>query len=207
MRKLRFISVGICVAMLLLVTACASQEGPTTILVSQDFPHYKSVEGLSEKADAIIKGKVVNTRVEAINDMIKSESKNEELNPSGNPPIEENIYTVYTIEIEEAFKGNYKPGDKLDFKELGGQIGDLTLVAENSADISSENEYIFFLATYVNTPASLLNSIQSLYLYEPADNSGANTKVAEKATITSVNSENDLTLNLNDLKKIYNKYN
>jgi len=215
MKKFRFISaMMVCVAAMFLSTACASvdkademsQGNPVTVVVSQDFPHYKSIDSLAERADAIIKGKVVNTRVEAINDRVISESTNEELNPGGNPPVEKNIYTIYTIEIEEAYKGNYKPGDTLDFKELGGTVGNTTFVAEEKVDISNEYDYIFFLATYDNTPASLLNSIQSLYIYGSVNESGVNSKKAAPATLTSAHPENDLILNLDDLKEIKNKY-
>lgn len=209
MRKFRLFTM--CAAVVLMLTACASgaqvsEEGPITVVVSEDFPHYNSVNGLSEKADAVIKGKVVDSRVEEIDDMIHTDSTDEELNPGGELFIEKNIYTIYTIQVDESFKGNYKPGDKLEFKELGGQIGDTTFVSEDRIDISSANDYVFFLATYDDAPASLLNPIQSLYIYDSADMEGE-AKLAEQTVLKSANPENDLTLSVDHLLEMKDKFN
>lgn len=159
--------------LVLVTTACSSTDHevePVTIVASADEPHYSSINTLSERADVIIKGKVIDTRVEEISHLSErdSSSTNEKLNPGGNHESISRIYTVYTVEIEHAYKGNYDKGDTIEVKQLGGKIGNTTLVATEIVNITDENNYIFFLETYPKIPASLLNSIQSLYIYEPA---------------------------------------
>lgn len=121
----------------------ASQVQPVTIYATQDSPHYNSIDSLSEKASAIVRGRVIDTRVEAINDMIISDSKDEQSNPGGDLPEANKIYTIYTIKVDEAYKGKYSTGDTLEVKQLGGKVGNTTLVAEESADITSEKDYVF----------------------------------------------------------------
>lgn len=210
MRKLRFFIIS--AAALLMLTACAagnqaSHEEPVTVVVSEDFPHYTSINGLSDKADTVISGKIVDTRVEEIDDIIHTDSADEELNPGGELYVEKNIYTIYTIAVEETFKGNYKPGDKLEFKELGGQIGDITFVSEDAVSISSDHQYVFFLATYADSPASLLNPVQSLYIYDPVDKDEADPKLMEQAVLKSASPDNDLTLSVEALLEIKDKFN
>jgi hypothetical protein len=215
MKKNRFISMMACSVVLLSAVACSSVEKadqasldePVTIVASQDFPSYSSIDSLSQKADTIIEGTVENTRVEEINDMVKSDSKDERFNPGGDPSAISKIYTIYTVKINDTYKGNYNPGDTIEVKQLGGQIGDTSLVAEDKVDIASERDYIFFLATYVNTPASLLNPIQGLYAYEPvSEKSSENAKISDQAKITSAHQDNNLILELEDLNKIKSEY-
>nr|WP_145405696.1 hypothetical protein [Paenibacillus xylanexedens] len=210
MTKNRLISLAVCVVVMLSSAACASvdkeasQVQPVTIYATQDSPHYNSIDSLSEKASAIVRGRVIDTRVEAINDMIISDSKDEQSNPGGDLPEANKIYTIYTIKVDEAYKGKYSTGDTLEVKQLGGKVGNTTLVAEESADITSEKDYVFFVATYAQTPASLLNAIQGLYIYESAV--GQSAKANGEATITNAHQENDLTLRVEDLSKIKAKY-
>jgi len=204
----------ICATAILSLIACTpvniddstSQGELSTVLVRQDFPHYKSIDSLSEKADVIIKGRVIKSRVEALNDVIYSTSVDEKMNPGGELPEEKTNYTIYTIEIVDSLKGNSKPGDTIEVKQLGGEVGNIEFISEENIDILTGNDYILFLATYENTPASLLNSVQSLYIYGKTSEEGANTQKVEESNITSANPENDLVLRLHDLDEIKNKY-
>lgn len=76
-------------------------------------------------------------------------------------------------------------------------------VGENKVDIGSERDYIFFLATYVNTPANLLNPIQGLYVYEPRSLSE---DMSDRVKITGAHPDNNLILKLEDLNKIKSEY-
>jgi len=106
------------------------------------------------------------------------------------------IYTVYTIKISDVYKGNYKTGETIKVKQLGGTIGNRTFIEQGSVAISTMHEYIFFLATYDKMPASLLNQIQSLYIYESAASMDSDGK------ITSAHQDNHLVLYAGDLIKI-----
>lgn len=207
----------ICATAILSLVACipvniddsTSQGELSTVLVRQDFPHYKSIDSLSEKADVVIKGRVIKSRVEALNDVIYSTSVDEKMNPEGELPEEKTnytIYTIYTIEIVDSLKGNSKPGDTIEVKQLGGEVENIDFISEENIDILTGNDYVLFLATYENTPASLLNSVQSLYIYGETSEEGANTQKVEESNITSANPENDLVLRLHDLDVIKNKY-
>lgn len=48
----------------------SSSNAPMTIIASEDYPSYASIGDLSERANTIVKGSVIETRVEAMNDIV-----------------------------------------------------------------------------------------------------------------------------------------
>ncbi|MCJ7843424.1 hypothetical protein MUB24_21615 [Lederbergia sp. NSJ-179] len=208
MKKERFIPLLACSIILFSTAACSSTNNtgevnnnePVTTVVTEDYPSYSSIESLAQRADTIIKGTVLSSTVEEINDLIETDSKDEKLNPGGKPDDVSNIYTVYSVKIADVYKGNYHVGDTIEVKQLGGKIGNTSVITDEKVDIKNERDYIFFLETYENVPASLLNPIQSLYLYESVAE-----KSIDKAKITSAHQDNQLILNMEYLQKIKNK--
>ncbi|WP_426250461.1 hypothetical protein [Paenibacillus pabuli] len=110
-----------------------------TMIASEDFPSYSSIGDLSEKANTFVRDSVIQTRIEAMNDMIQASAK----------------------------------------------------------------DYVLFLVTYEDTPTSLLNSVQSLYVIKPATKSTQPGEMQSKSEmIVSANPENDLTLSIDELQEI-----
>ncbi|MEK4661367.1 hypothetical protein MHH93_05680 [Priestia sp. FSL H7-0729] len=194
------------------IPAASPSDAPITIIASEDYPSYASIGDLSARANTIVKGSVIETRVEAMNDIVQvTDAANEnELNPASDPGGEpssfDKIYTIHTIQIAESYKGSYKAGEQLEVKQLGGQVGNTEIINEDNLKLIPTKNYVLFLETYEDTPASLLNSVQSLYLIKPAAKSNQpGQQQSQSEVIVSANPENDLTLQLEDLQELQNE--
>jgi hypothetical protein len=177
--------------------AASTTNAPVTIIASEDYPSYGSVDALSERADTIVKGNVIQTRVQALNDMAQasSSSLNEQVSF-------DKIYTIYTVQVTDSYKGRYSAGDQIEVKQLGGQLGNTEIVNDDSVKLMPTKDYVLFLETYEDTPASLLNTVQSLYVIKPASKSNQPSEQNASDVIISANPENDLTLSLSELQQI-----
>ncbi|HBU81671.1 MAG TPA: hypothetical protein DEF35_08540 [Paenibacillus sp.] len=190
----------------------ATKDEPITMIASEDFPNYSSIGDLSERANTIVRGSVIQTRVEALNDMVQAPAVNEsaldeELNPGGEDIVPfEKIYTIYTIKVAESFKGIHTAGDTIEVKQLGGQLGNTEIINDDNIKFIPTKDYVLFLETYEDTPASLLNSVQSLYVIKPAAKSTQPGEQQSKSeVVVSANPENDLTLSIEELQEIQNE--
>ena len=188
-------------------TASTSQA-PITVIASEDFPNYSSINDLSDRADTIIKGNVIQTRVEALNDRVQASEADQELAQSAelnacyDDPASAKIYTIHTIQVAESYKGTFAAGDTIEVKQLGGQLDNTEIINDDHVSLIPTKDYVLFLETYEDTPASLLNSIQSLYVIKPASKSSQSTEQTSSPVIVSANPENDLTLSLDQLNQI-----
>ena len=99
-------------------TAVASADtyGDVSVItrVSASYPHYDSIDHLSEHATDIVRVEVLDERVQRLNTWLEAP-------PAGIDPYE--IYTVYRIRVVEAFQGNVSPGDIMEVRQMGGQHG------------------------------------------------------------------------------------
>lgn len=192
-------------------TPAASPPGtPVKIIASEDYPSYGSVDALSERADTIVKGNVIQTRVEALDDRGQADSQDQNhMNAAGSAADAQvsfdKIYTIDTVQVTESYKGGYTAGDRLEVKQLGGQLGNTEIVNDDSFKLMQAKDYVLFLETYADTPASLLNSVQSLYVVKPASKSNQASQQSQSEVIVSANPENDLTLSLSELQQIKNE--
>ncbi|WP_131820673.1 hypothetical protein [Desulfoscipio geothermicus] len=72
--------------------------------LSADYPHYSSIDALAAKADIIIEGTIVDSRVEEIDTRIRTNKEDEQLNPGGEIPSTKDICTVCTIKVSDSYK-------------------------------------------------------------------------------------------------------
>ncbi|WP_434751506.1 hypothetical protein [Paenibacillus amylolyticus] len=190
--------------------AAAPSNAPVTIIASEDYPSYGSVDALSDRADTIVKGNVIQTRVEALNDLTQADSQDQNtINTAGSTANEQasfdKIYTIYTIQVTESYKGVYTAGDQLEVKQLGGQLGNTEIINDDRLKLMPAKDYVLFLETYVDTPASLLNSVQSLYVVKPTPKANQASEQSQSEVIVSANPENNLTPSLSELQQIKNE--
>lgn len=167
------------------------------IMLSADYPKYDSLENLVDRADTIIRGKIIDWSDSELNISQDIDSDDEYLNPGGEKDNSTIPYTVYTVEIEEIYKGNIKEKETIQVKQLGGTIGNVEYVLEDAAraDFEKEKNYLFFLETYPDSPASLLNPLQSSY--ELDNNNTIIYKNKQK-------NQDQIYFNIEDLKAITN---
>ncbi len=200
MKISRFLIIVVCCTVLM---GCVTQDADVTQKEKQvakihcDYPYYSSVDALTEKADLIIKGTIVDSRVEEIDILSKTE-ENEILNPGGEIQECKYIFTVYTVDVSDSYKGDVEPGETVEFKQIGGESDTTIYIPEENIKFAKNQEYVMFLSTYESdVPPSLLNPIQSAYNYEQ--------NATNKGKISIVNEKNDLALTIEDLEEIKNK--
>lgn len=142
------------------------------IVISADYPKYDTLENLVNRADTIVKGKIIDFKYSELNITQEVNTDDEYLNPGGEMDDSTTPYTIYMIEIEKAYKGKYTENDVIEVKQLGGISGNVEYILEESIDpkLEKEHNYVFFLETYSDSPASLLNPLQASYEYDENDN-------------------------------------
>ncbi|MCG7376709.1 hypothetical protein MH215_06865 [Paenibacillus sp. ACRSA] len=217
MRKIQILTLFASSIFILSTLGCSSvttqtastPQAPITVIASEDFPNYSSINDLSDRADTIIKGNVIQTRVEVLNDRVQAPEADQEnaqkvTLEAGNEELAfDKIYTIHTIQVAESYKGAFVAGDTLEVKQLGGQLNNTEIINDDHVSLIPTKDYVLFLETYEDTPASLLNSIQSLYVIKPASKSSQSTEQQTTSpVIVSANPENDLTLSLDQLNQI-----
>ena len=170
-----------------------------TITSSMEYPHYESIDALSNAASDIVMGKIVDVRVEELDILIRTDDKDETLNPGGEADNSLAIYTVYTLEIIDVYKGKTVSGERIKIKQLGGDNGESIHLSESTLNLGNEHEYVFFLQSYDNVPASILNPYQGAYFFDE------NVSGTLSDKLLSVSTENDLTLTYGDLQSIVDK--
>lgn len=171
--KLKLIYVGFTFLFLAIGLILFTNMNTSTVqkvTISADYPNYENLENLIDKADTIIKGKIIDFKYSQINISQKPQSDDEYLNPGGEIDNSLMPYTIFTVEINKTYKGNINKKETIQIKEPGGIFGNTEYVNEDSAKLKKGNNYVFFLETYPNSPASLLNPIQASYEYDDYDN-------------------------------------
>jgi hypothetical protein len=73
------------------------------------------------------------------------------------------VYTVSTVKADTVIKGDIKPGEKLEVKQLGGFYDNVYHFSDNTDYLTVGSQYLLFLSIYEDSPASLLNQTQAMY--------------------------------------------
>ena len=162
------------ISTLLLTAACgnfpAEKEPITaekeTVSVLVDYPWYESVEALYGRADLVIEGKVISSRVEWMNHAIEPSEEDKDdpyLNPGGDTDPGEMVTTIYTVEVHDIYKGS--AGETIELMDFGGETDSVICTCPDAADIEMDAEYVLFLSTSElrENAAWLLNPTQGLY--------------------------------------------
>lgn len=167
------------------------------IHASLAYAHYGSINDLADKASDIVMGKIVNIRVELIDARRKVDTDNKFLNPGGkeDEAYIPDICTVFTLKVDNVYKGNHGVGDYIEIKQLGGETDDVIYSTDAQLDLGYSNNYVFFLESYDNLPADILNPIQGAYIFN-------NKARGVSDSLVSVSSDNDLELTYSDLNDI-----
>lgn len=175
-----------------------SKASTTTHAISSDYPHYKDQAALTQTADIIIQGKILDSKVEVLTEeAVISSSDDPKVNPykdkSTREAAKQFVYTVYSVSVEKVYKGGLKAGEVTQIKIPGGILDDKRYEVEDT-DLSLEKDerLIMFLSASKEGPASLLNPVQALYK-KPLDD-------GKKAT--SRDNINHIILDLAELDKL-----
>lgn len=174
MKRKPLIAIMVCSVVVITgaIITTKTTEPMKKIVISADYPKYDTLESLIDRADTIVKGKIIDFKYSELNITQEVNTDDEYLNPDGEIDDSTTPYTIYMIEIEKTYKGEYTENDVIEVKQLGGISGNVEYILEESIDpkLEKEHNYVFFLETYSDSPASLLNPLQASYEYDENDN-------------------------------------
>ena len=120
----------------------------STVMVDGDYPHYATAPEMFDRATAVVQARI---GAGEVRDVVISRETGET-----------SVYTVYTVAVEQAYKGA-AAGDTLEIKQAGGRSGLVTYVDVDVVPLIEGEMYVLFLETYADTPASPLNPTQAIY--------------------------------------------
>lgn len=110
------------------------------VRISLDMPYYENAEGLIERNDLALTGKVVKIE-EKILDEIGLDEDGNVIHREARP------YTVYTVQVNQVYKGEYSE-ELIKIRRLGGTTDHKLYVLDEEVNIESDLEYLFILKTY-----------------------------------------------------------
>jgi len=181
--------------------------------ISFDFYPYSGIEELSSSSTDIIRATVIGKRVDKIDIALPSALIPPELFASGlippeykNAPHEYNpryeVFTIYSLNVVDVFKGNINANEIIEFAIIGGQFEDMYIINEYNTRLILGDDLIFFMTAprVEGRPFFKASMTQSIYRFvEPDPNilvRGLNIE------FESVNERGGLILTLSDLERI-----
>jgi len=116
-----------------------------------DFIGYSNIKDLTDSADAIVIGEVVNVNPP----ILITHGKFDDGSPW------EDVFTVSDVEVKKVLKGSLKPGQMIQVKQWGGEYQGTRYIVDGESEFFSKNmRGIFFIQMYKDVPASCLNPYQ-----------------------------------------------
>jgi len=126
--------------------------------IHSDYPHFDNLNDLSERATDIVMGTIIGSRVDELFIMYDLD---------GCLLDDGQIFTIFTLQILNVYKGIYKVGDTIEIKQPGGETDRVIYVATEEPVLNEKEDYVFFLYSGDYTvPASYLNPYQSIYFFD-----------------------------------------
>ncbi|HHX18687.1 MAG TPA: hypothetical protein GX727_07490 [Clostridium sp.] len=173
-KKLKFIipvSLALVIGIIVIgYTNCKSnteQLVQETYIFKADYPVYDE-DSIVKESDVIITGKVVKVkecmeyqRKIELDESLSEDEKKKILEEMNVKPL---IFTVSEIEVDQVIKGEFKKGQIIKIKQLGGTLNNMKVIGEE--EIYKEGSHkVFFLKDFraefgENMPFSTLNPIQ-----------------------------------------------
>jgi len=189
------------IATFLIVGCQNSDNGLTIHEVSGDYEIFQDVDKLADASENIVRARIIDFTVSDDLLMWREEDDFEsELEDTGidRDILDDQIFifTIYTVDILDVYKGDIQVGEQIEFMQLGGQIGNVLFINNDEVEVALEDDLILFLSPNDEGPAMLLNPIQTAYHYSHNASKSLNHK------FKSVDSENNLELTSGDLNEI-----
>ena len=175
-------------AVLLLATGCSADPAQSKTsnvdsgirtVISADYPHYASLQALSEKADTIVKAK-----------WLQADIKDDQGVSS----------TISKLQVTGVYKGNAEQGSTILFSQPGSNASmtkDADVTSTDFVLLEAEQEYILFLEKPAGaTNYYLLNPYQSCYVFD------ANAKTTDTLHPVLAQNAADFSLTYDALSKL-----
>lgn len=159
---------------LALLGACSSGNTDKQEVVTYHaaYPAFSTSPELIQKADLVIRGVALNSRVEQLF-MDVSEGTDPQENPQAGLTPEQAeearksspmVVTVSTVRVDEVIKGDVAVGATVEVSQLGGTFEGVRYEEAETSILSSDTSYVLFLAAHGSSkPYDLLNPKLALY--------------------------------------------
>jgi len=102
------------------------------------------------------------------------------------------VYTIYTLRIDNCYKGCQSFGGSLQFRDLGGSVDGVSYNTPNSVKLEQDSAYVLFLRPDQTGSLVVVNPSQSVYL-----------SPAEHGAFPSLNQANEFKLTPDQLRKLF----
>lgn len=169
---------GVAIAAAVLMSACAAH--PSEIIYQADYPDYTSAQALYSRATLVVEARITGTPTVTkmgAAPLDPSSAADPRLNPTAGAPAgvqatepDTTVITVYTAHVVKVVKGEAKPGQVIEIKQLGGSLDGVTYKEMHTTPFKPGTGYTLFLETYPDSPASLLNPVQAVYPHDAQGN-------------------------------------
>jgi len=197
--------------------------GGARMHVSAMFPSYSDTNALSDMATDVIRGQVIDRRVDWINtELTMQEAADDFARILGRDPTEEEMLsrfsdylgdgewydrdyvpfyvlkTIHSIMVLEVFQGNYFVGDVIEIAQHGGDYSSLSVTSSGFVPLEVDQDLVIFMRSWshIGRPNVLLNPWQSVYFFPAAEDGGRVLSVdAELESIVESYFELDITIN------------
>lgn len=118
-----------------------------TVMINADYPAYGSMDKLKEAADAMIVGKVIQSRQVVIN--------------TGSSGIELVPHIIYTFEVEKVIKGE-NIINVMDVSFVGGELDGSMWVEEGVPELEINGEYLISVKTFEDAYPCAVNPYEGV---------------------------------------------
>lgn len=123
-------------------------------MLQGDYPYYSNVQSITDAADVIIVGEVIESG--NVQDLMVDHTPGKE----GKEPIK---YTLSTVRVTEVISGNVQVGDIITVKQIGDhQNFQEATLNEIDGYLKDGQKALMFLAEYENSPYSAVNQTQGM---------------------------------------------
>lgn len=157
------------------VAGCSSTPKESVVQYHASYPHFRTSGELADRADLIVRGTPIASRVEELF-MDESAGDNAAENPQLGVPQDEAeearressvVVTISTMKVEEVVKGDVAVNETVEVLQLGGKLNNVVYKNDETTLVSPGGDYVMFLAAHgAGKPLDLLNPQQALYVTE-----------------------------------------
>ena len=167
-----------------------------TVSYLAEYPSYSTIADLNERADLVVRGVVLSSELKEIEIVPQPiDEEDARLRPDLDQHVRSYVYTVYTMKVEDCYKGCATAGDTVEVKlSGGGTLGGVEYVSDDPK-LQANQAYVLFLETYpelTEMPASLLNPTQAVF----------DSKADARGEYPGVHPDNDLRLSSAQLEEL-----
>lgn len=146
------------------------------------YPSYSTVDEAVKAANLVVEGNILDKEYKMLDITYDEEGNDPKENPGGSKePSPELPYTIYKVKVSKVYKGDITEGDTIGVKVLGGKFKDAQYIVQDSMpELSNQTQYTLFLSTFEDSPASLVNLTDSVFVSEDGYLQAVNSKSSMK---------------------------